>query len=46
MILPGKSGISVNGTLRGNELTSPTGLVAKSLNHTKERSVCFIEISS
>ena len=29
MILPGKSGISVVGTLRGNELASPTVLMAK-----------------
>ena len=31
MILPGKSGISVVGTLRGNELTVPMGLPAKAL---------------
>ena len=29
MILPGKSGISVEGTLRGNELASPLGLPAR-----------------
>ncbi len=44
MILPGKSGISVVGTLRGNELSSPTGLVAKPLGSWKKRSVCFTDL--
>ena len=44
MILPGKSGISVAGTLRGMELATPNGLVAKDLiNHTS-RSVCFTDL--
>lgn len=44
MILPGKSGISVDGTLRGNELASPMGLVAKSLSRQSGRTVCFTDL--
>ena len=44
MILPGKSGISVVGTLRGNELASPSGLVAKPLNSQRPRSVAFSDL--
>ena len=44
MILPGKSGISVVGTLRGNELTVPTGLPAKALRSSRERTVCFTDL--
>lgn len=44
MILPGKSGISVVGTLRGNELASPTGLMAKPLGSHRQRPVCFTDL--
>lgn len=44
MILPGKSGISVVGTLRGNELATPNGLVAKPLNNQRSRAVCFTDL--
>ena len=44
MILPGKSGISVEGTLRGNELAAPMGLVAKPLSNEKSREVCFTDL--
>ena len=44
MILPGKSGISVDGTLRGNELASPSGLVAKPLSNRRQRSVCYTDL--
>ena len=44
MILPGKSGISVVGTLRGNELPSPNGLIAKPLGSHRSRSVCFTDL--
>ena len=44
MILPGKSGISVVGTLRGTELASPNSLVPKSLNASRSRSVCFTDL--
>ena len=44
MILPGKSGIEVAGTLRGNELASPLGLPAKLLGSHLGRSVCFTDL--
>jgi len=44
MILPGKSGISVVGTLRGNELSSPLGLVAKPLAQHRQRTVSFTDL--
>ena len=44
MILPGKSGISVNGTLRGFELEAPAGLVAKPLNSSRPRIVSFTDL--
>ena len=44
MVLPGKSGISVVGTLRGGELASPLGLVAKPMVNHRERAVCFTDL--
>ena len=44
MILPGKSGISVVGTMRGLELDTPNGLVAKDLRCHQHRSVCFTDL--
>ena len=44
MILPGKSGIDVVGTLRGMELDSPAGLVAKALQNRRSRTVCFTDL--
>ena len=44
MILPGKSGIDVAGTLRGMELDSPPGLVAKTLQNQRSRQVCFTDL--
>jgi len=44
MILPGKSGISVEGTLRGNELASPLGLPSKVLENHSSRRVCFTDL--
>ena len=44
MILPGKSGIEVAGTLRGNELVSPLGLPAKVLQNRRNRSVSFTDL--
>ena len=44
MILPGKSGISVEGVLRGTELMSPTGLVVKELGNETSRRVCFTDL--
>ena len=44
MVLPGKSGIDVAGTLRGNELASPLGLPAKALRNRRGRHVCFTDL--
>ena len=44
MILPGKSGLSVPGTLRGNELAAPASLPPKVLQHHRRRSVCFTDL--
>ena len=44
MILPGKSGISVVGTLRGMELAAPNSLVPKDLHSHRERPVCFTDL--
>ena len=44
MILPGKSGIEVAGTLRGNELASPLGLSAKALVNFRSRYVNFTDL--
>ena len=44
MILPGKSGIDVAGTLRGNELASPMGLPAKILSSSRKRWVNFTDL--
>lgn len=44
MVLPGKSGIQVAGTLRGNELTSPLGLPAKALQNRQSRTVSFTDL--
>ena len=44
MILPGKSGISVDGALLGGELASPMGLVARPLANCHSRDVCFTDL--
>ena len=44
MVLPGKSGIDVVGTLRGNELASPLGLPAKALANRRKRYVNFTDL--
>jgi len=44
MILPGKSGISVVGSVRGNELAAPGGLVARELINHRSRTVCFTDL--
>lgn len=44
MVLPGKSGISVPGTLRGGELDAPGGLVAKPLNSSRPRTVAYSDL--
>ncbi len=44
MVLPGKSGIEVAGTLRGNELAAPMGLPARVLRSSCSRRVCFTDL--
>lgn len=44
MILPGKSGISVAGTLRGTELPSPGGLVVSPRSSHSARTVSFTDL--
>ena len=44
MILPGKSGIAVAGTVRGLELASPNGLVPRDMINSTPRRVCFTDL--
>ena len=44
MILPGKSGLALPGTLRGDELESPGSLPARVLQHRRIRNVCFTDL--
>lgn len=44
MILPGKSGISVLGTLRGNELPVPNGLILRKAGTVSTRTVRFSDL--
>ena len=44
MILPGKSGITVEGVLRGSELAAPGSLAPKAMDHSAERIVRFTEL--
>ena len=44
MILPGKSGIALPGTLRGYELPAPGSLPAKQLLNHRARTVCFTDL--
>lgn len=44
MILPGKSGISVVGTVRGNELPAPGGLIPRPAGSSCRRAVRFSDL--
>ncbi len=44
MILPGKSGLMIPGTIRGNELAAPNALPAKDLRNHRTRPVCFTDL--
>ena len=44
MILPGKSGVELEGTLRGTELASPRSLALKPMEHERSRAVCFTDL--
>lgn len=44
MILPGKSGIMVTGTVRGNELPAPNGLICRPIVNESRRTVAFSDL--
>ena len=44
MVLPGKSGIEVAGTLRGNELAPPSSILPKLLENVTHRRVGYTEL--
>ena len=44
MVLPGKSGVIVEGTLRGNELAVPGSLAVKGLSNSGTRQVLFSDL--
>ena len=44
MILPGKSGVIVDGTLRGTELAAPNSLAPKVLSNHRQRPVSFTDL--
>jgi len=44
MVLPGKSGVMVEGTLRGNELAVPGSLAIKALENSNSRTVLFSDL--
>jgi len=44
MVLPGKSGVEVAGTLRGGELAAPGSLVPRQLCSSRIRQVCFTDL--
>ena len=44
MVLPGKSGVIVEGTLRGNELAVPGSLAVKALSNSGTRQVLFSDL--
>ena len=44
MVLPGKSGVDVNGILRGTELPTPAGLIPREMEQTTTRTVCCSDL--
>ena len=44
MVLPGRSGITVDGTLRGNELSVPGAIVPKDMENRHTRRVSFTDL--
>ena len=46
MVLPGKSGVDVQGSLQGNELSLPGSLLPKELANTECRTVRFSDLDS
>ena len=46
LVLPGKSGVTVDGLLRGSELAVPGSLVPKNFQNTACRTVCYTELDT
>ncbi len=44
MVLPGKSGLALPGTVHGDELPAPTSLPVRELKHHRDRTVCFTDL--
>ncbi len=44
MVLPGKSGVDLTGTLRGCELAAPSSIVPRAMEHTVTRRVGYTEL--
>ena len=44
MVLPGKSGIALDGTLRGSELATPSSILPRQLDKSVTRRVCFTDL--
>ena len=44
MILPGKSGVEVTGTLRGTELSTPRAIATRTMEQSMERTVLFYDV--
>ena len=46
MVLPGKSGVTVEGLLRGSELAVPGSLAPSQLQNVTKRTVCYTELDT
>ena len=44
MVIPAKSGITVQGRLEGSELAVPGSLMPRAMEHTQSRKVCFTDL--
>ena len=44
MVLPGKSGVSVEGILRGTELPTPASLIPREMEQKTTRTVCYSDL--
>ena len=44
MVLPGKSGIDLEGLIRGNELTAPSSILPKADQYRFTRKVCYTDL--
>ena len=46
LILPAKSGVQVNGTLLGSELSLPGSILPKALENSRARTVCYTDLDA